>query len=48
MDEGIDDAGQEDGHEEDEHANLLADPLLQLVQVPENKYNKVRLCRLFS
>ena len=35
MDEGVDDAGGEDGHEEQEHADLLADALLQLVQVPE-------------
>ncbi len=35
VDEGVDDASQEDGHEEDEHADLLADAFLQLVQVPE-------------
>ena len=35
VDEGVDNAGQEDGHEEDEHADLLPDALLQLVQVPE-------------
>ena len=35
VDEGVDDAGGEDGHEEQEHADLLADALLQLVQVPE-------------
>ena len=35
VDEGVDDAGQEDGHEEDEHADLLPDTFLQLVQVPE-------------
>ena len=34
MDEGVDDAGQEYGHKEDEHANLFTDPLLKLVQVP--------------
>ena len=35
MDEGVDDARAEDGHEEEEHSDLLADAFLQLVQVPE-------------
>jgi len=35
VDEGVDDACGEDGHEEEEHADFLADALLKLVQVPE-------------
>ena len=35
VDEGVDEARGEDGHEEDEHADLLANTLLQLVQVPK-------------
>jgi hypothetical protein len=34
MDESVDDAGQKNGHEEDEHANLFTNSLLKLVQVP--------------
>ena len=37
MDESVDQAGQEDGHEEDEHPYLLAVAFLDLGQISEEK-----------